>query len=143
MLGPMQFWSENHQIGWKAAEYLIGHAFAENPDLKDLMFWPAMLTGEGHRDVGRERVREWLNYRIRWVIMSGMEAKQTKQSVFRYGFSEFNSDTYGPIAYKALASVAALAPDEDIKTKAQMVMNLQHFDHIIGSTGSRFVQIHI
>ena len=23
-LGPMQFWSENHQVGWHAAEYLIG-----------------------------------------------------------------------------------------------------------------------
>ena len=23
-LGPMQYWSENHQVGWHAAEYLIG-----------------------------------------------------------------------------------------------------------------------
>lgn len=25
IFGPMQFWSENHQIGWKAAQYLIGN----------------------------------------------------------------------------------------------------------------------
>ena len=58
-------------------------------------------------------------------------------TLLRFGFSEFNSDTYAPIAYKAIASVVGLAEDPDIKTLAEIVMNLQMFDHIIGSKRKR------
>ena len=55
----------------------------------------------------------------------------------RFGFSEFNSDTYGPIAFKAVASLVGLSDDPEIRTMAEIVMNLQMFDHIIGSKGQR------
>ena len=64
-LGGMQFWSENHQIGWMAGQYLIGNAFAENTELKDIIFEASGLTGAGQRDLGRERIRKWLQYRAR------------------------------------------------------------------------------
>ena len=31
----------------------------------------------------------------------------------RFGFSEYNSDTYAPIAFNPLVTVAGIAPDED------------------------------
>ncbi len=34
----MQYWSENHYIGWTAAAYLIGHAFDSIPSLRPLFF---------------------------------------------------------------------------------------------------------
>ena len=117
--GPMQYWSENHQLGWYAAQYLIGHAFAETPDLAHVEFKPSGLTGAEMRDDGRERLLQWLEYRV------------------RFGYSEFNSDTYGPVAYKALLPVSVLAPDEEIRMLAKGVQTLQEFDHIIGSRGTK------
>ena len=32
----------------------------------------------------------------------------------RFGFSEYNADTYGPIAFAPLVTVAALAPDPEV-----------------------------
>lgn len=69
------------------------------------------------RGSGKVRVLEWLEYRL------------------RFGFSEFNSDTYGPIAYDSLSTLVVLSPDEDIRLLAKTVMILQEFDHIIGSKG--------
>ena len=56
---------------------------------------------------------------------------------FRFGFSEFNSDTYAPIAFKGMATLVGLSEDSELKQLAEMVMNLQLFDHIIGSKGGR------
>lgn len=47
--------------------FLPGHAFAENPDLRDLVFVPSGLTGRQMSDVGREKVRKWLDYREKYV----------------------------------------------------------------------------
>ena len=51
----------------------------------------------------------------------------------RFGFSEYNSDTYAPIAFNALVTVAGSAPDEDIRTLATIITYLQLFDWIIGA----------
>ena len=72
------------------------------------------------RDIGKARVLEWLDYRS------------------RFGFSEFNSDTYGPISYDAVLAVVGLAPDEDVRTRARMVAHLLEMDHIMGSRQDRF-----
>lgn len=102
-----------------SSQYLIGHAFAEIPELSNLVFYPSKLTGAELRAAGRSRLLEWLDYRI------------------RFGFAEFNSDTYGPIAYEALITLPVLAPDEDIRILAKGVQHLLEFDHIIGSLGDR------
>ena len=61
----MQYWSENHQIGWKAGKYLIGQAFAENPELQDLIFEASNTNGEQSRQIGKKAVLQWLDYRSR------------------------------------------------------------------------------
>ena len=58
----------------------------------------------------------------------------------RFGFSEFNSDTYAPIAFKGIAAIVGLSDNPELKKIAEMVMNLQLFDHIIGSKGERWIQ---
>ena len=65
--------------------------------------------------------------------------KETCQESFlyRFGFSEFNSDTYAPIAFKGIAAIVGLSDYPELKKIAEMVMNLQLFDHIIGSKGER------
>ena len=35
--GHLEYWSENHQIGWISGQYLIGAAMAGNPDLADIV----------------------------------------------------------------------------------------------------------
>ena len=65
--------------------------------------------------LGKERLLRWLDFRG------------------RFGFSEYNSDTYAPIAFDALVTVAGSAPDEDIRTLATIITYLQLFDWILGA----------
>ena len=51
----------------------------------------------------------------------------------RFGFSEYNADTYGPIGFCPLVTVAALAPDDEIKTMAEIVSFLQLYDWILSA----------
>ena len=122
-LKDMQYWSENHQIGWKAGKYLIGQAFANNPELQGLIFQASNSTGAEAKLLGKAHVQEWLDYRS------------------RFGFSEFNSDTYAPIAFKAIASIVGLSEDPEVRNLASMVANLQIFDHILGTKGKRCVYV--
>ena len=52
--------------------------------------------------------------------VAGPERKVSLRSLLvtdtpaRFGFSEYNADTYGPIAFTALVTVAALAPDPEV-----------------------------
>ena len=41
--------------------------------------------------------------------------------------------TYAPIAYNPLVTVAALAPDQEVKTLAEMITFLQLFDWILAA----------
>jgi hypothetical protein len=111
----MQYWSENHQMGWYCGQYLVGHAFASRPELQGIIFQGGNLTGRELAVKGRERLMRWLDYRG------------------RFGFSEYNADTYGPIAYAPLITVAALAPDPEVATLARMVATLQLFDWALAS----------
>ena len=49
----------------------------------------------------------------------------------KYGFSEFNSDTYGPIAFKAVVALVGCAQDQEVKDLANVVMNLQVINSVI------------
>ena len=35
--GHVEFWSENHQIGWISGQYLLGAAMSSNPDLQNII----------------------------------------------------------------------------------------------------------
>ena len=72
-------------------------------------------TAETQYNRGKLRILRWLDFRG------------------RFGFSEYNSDTYAPIAFNPVVTVAGIAPDNDIKSLATIITYLQLFDWIIGS----------
>ena len=64
---------------------------------------------------GKERILRWMDFRG------------------RFGFSEYNSDTYAPIAFNPLVTVAGIGADADIRTLATITLYLQLFDWILAS----------
>ena len=64
---------------------------------------------------GKERILRWMDFRG------------------RFGFSEYNSDTYAPIAFNLLVTVAGIGPDNDIRDLATIIVYLQLFDWVLGS----------
>ena len=61
----MVYWSENHQISWKAGKYLIGQAFSKRHDLENLIFIPSQSNGSIAAQIGGEMVKTWLQHRSR------------------------------------------------------------------------------
>merc|ERR1719500_1906367 len=111
----MQYWSENHQIGWITGQYLIGAAMNKNLDLANIILQGINNTAVFQYENGKERILRWLDFRG------------------RFGFSEYNSDTYAPIAFDALVTVAGIAPDDDIRTLASIISFLQLYDWTLAS----------
>ncbi|MDN3639718.1 hypothetical protein QWY82_13010 [Simiduia curdlanivorans] len=99
----MCYWSENHQILFASAEYLIGQ------------FWPDDIfsndgkSGAEHRDIARARVLAWLEQR--WL----------------YGFTEWYSPVYYTEDVAPLANLIDFG-DEEVSLKAKIVMDLLLYD---------------
>lgn len=92
----MCYWSENHQILFASAEYLLGHYY------KDEIFTNMNILGQTHSHMGKKRLETWLNQR------------------FLYGFTEWNSSTYYVEDMASLAVLIDFSPDEEIRLKATM-----------------------
>lgn len=95
----MCYWSENHQILFSSAEYLIGQYWPEE------IFSNDGKTGAEHRGDGRARVLTWLEQR--WL----------------YGFTEWYSPVYYTEDIAPLANLIDFG-DEEISLKAKIVMDL-------------------
>ena len=100
----MCYWSENHQLLFSTSEYLLGHYY------QDEIFTNDDLTGQEHSDMGKERVLIWLEQR--WL----------------YGFTEFYSNTYYVEDIAPLANLIDFAPDEEVRVKAQIILDLLLYD---------------
>ncbi len=98
------YWSENHQILLATGEYLFGHYY------KDEIFENNGMTGQQHSDYGKERLLTWLEQR------------------FLYGFTEWYSSTYYVEDLAPLAVLIDLAPDEEVREKAKIVLDLLIYD---------------
>lgn len=113
----MTFWSENHQILFPAAEYLIGQW------LPNAVFMPGRAFRDGGDDPQRgdytgaermarakPRIMRWLNDRL------------------RFGFSEWNAPGYYKEHLQALFNLADFCLDDEIRMRTHMVMDLLFFD---------------
>ena len=112
----MQYWSENHQILFATAEYLAGQL------LRDQVFRPGAefrskpasayqdLTGKARMARAKERLVRWLDDRP------------------RFGFSEWNAPGYYDEHLTALLNLADFCLDEQIRRRAEMVLDLMVFD---------------
>lgn len=100
----MCYWSENHQILFASAEYLLGLYF------KDVYFNKAQLNGIQLAERGKKRILDWLE--LRWL----------------YGFSEYYSNVYYKEDIAALINLVDFAPDDIIKKKSAIILDLLFYD---------------
>jgi|GEM_PF-3269904 len=107
----MTFWSENHQIQFHAAQFLVGQLFPDEVFLRSgTDSTGRAVTGREHMRRGRERLERWLDRRL------------------RFGFSEWNSPGYYNEDFPPLVNVADFSQDASIATKASMVLDILIFD---------------
>lgn len=89
------YYSENHALLFHTAAYLAGHLHA------DKVFTRSGNIGKDQSLAAAGRLRAWFDHFEQWEM------------------AEFNSVPYFPIDLKGLATLAALAHDEDIKARAK------------------------
>lgn len=102
-------WSESHQLVFATAEYLAGSVFADRTFVND------GRLGERHTEAAALRLDTWLSDR------------------FRFGFSEWFASTFQRVCAGALAMLVDHAPDEIIRTKAAMVLDIVLLDATLHS----------
>jgi hypothetical protein len=100
----MCYWSENHQILFASAEYLVGQKYP------DSVFPKSSLTGKEHMEKARKRIIDWLE--MRW----------------KYGFIEFYSGVYYKEDIGGMINIIDLADDEELVKKTQIIMDLLFYD---------------
>jgi len=102
--GNLQYWSENHAVLYHASEYVIGGL------MPTAVFTNSNMTGAQHAEKGRALLARWLDLRS------------------RIGFSEYCSETYNTFVIAALSAVADLGMDEEMRTRAAMMLDLLLLD---------------
>lgn len=110
----MCYWSENHQILFSSAEYLLGKLWPKE------IFTNTGKTGYDHLAMGRKRVLTWLEQR--WL----------------YGFTEWYSNTYYVEDIGPLVNLIDFA-DEEISIKASIILDLLLHDVATQSYRGTFV----
>lgn len=98
------YWSENHQLIFHTCEYLTGFLY------KDEVFSNNGKTGRWHIERSKWRIIQW--YEHKW----------------KYGFIEWHSNTYYEEDIAPLAILIDHAPDEEIREKAMIIMDLLLLD---------------
>ncbi len=114
----MCYWSENHQILYHSAEYLVGALFPERT------FTNTGMTGEEHRVKGKALAERWLDWRE------------------RFGFSEWLSNCYYEEDFRALFNLADFAPDEAIARRAAMAIDQLLLNMALNSHRGNFTCTH-
>ena len=105
----LSMWSENHQIGYHAAEYLAGQFFS------GAAFTNNGKPGAWHRDIARTRI-------LRWIAIKA-----------KVGFSEWDSNSYYPVTMAALLALAEFAADREVAQRAAMLLDVMFFDMVVDS----------
>jgi len=113
----MCYWSENHQILFASAEYLVGQKYP------DTVFTNSALTGREHMAKARKRALDWLE--MRW----------------NYGFTEFYSNVYYKEDIGALINLIDLADDQELRIKSQIIMDLLFYDVATQTLNTQFVSV--
>ena len=113
----MCYWSENHQILFASAEYLIGQLYP------DTNFPNSGLTGKQHMEKARIRMLDW--FEMRW----------------NYGFIEYYSGVYYNEDIGALINIIDFAGDEELVIKSQIIMDLLFYDVAAQNINTMFVSV--
>jgi len=113
----MCYWSENHQILFASAEYLIGQMYPEQ------VFYNSGLTGKEHMEKARKRAMDW--FEMRW----------------NYGYIEFYSNVYYKEDIGPMINLIDFARDEEVVTKAKICMDLLMYDIASQSIDTMFISV--
>jgi len=113
----MCYWSENHQILFASAEYLVGQKYP------DTVFASSGLTGKAHMAKARQRALDWLE--MRW----------------KYGFTEFYSGVYYQEDIGGMINLIDFAQDEELVKKTQIIMDLLFYDVATQNIKTMFVSV--
>lgn len=100
----MCYWSENHQILFASAEYLVGQKYP------DVVFKNSGLTGREHMKKAKIRILDWLE--MRW----------------NYGFIEFYSEVYYKEDIGAMVNLIDYAEDQEITDKTKIILDVMFYD---------------
>ncbi len=114
----MCYWSENHQILFHTSEYLMGQLFP------DEIFSNNGMTGAEHAAKALPMVLDWLAWRA------------------RVGFSEWHSNVYYDEDMAPLVNLVDFAADDEVATRAAMVLDLLCFDIALNSHYGTFGTTH-
>ncbi len=114
----VEMWTENHQILNHANEYLAGQLFP------DETFSNNGESGQWRMEHARTKILEWIDLRA------------------RTGFAEWDSETYYPEDLGALFNLADFAEDEEIATRAAMLIDLILFDIAVDSFNGQYATSH-
>ena len=98
------FFTENHQILYHSAEYLVGDLFP------DTVFPNNGMTGREHKAHGEAFLRRWLTWRC------------------RFGFSEWLTQGYYMEDILGLVNLMCYAGDSEIRDRSRMLIDLLCFD---------------
>jgi len=96
----MCYWSENHQILFATVEYLAGRSYP------DRIFSNDGLSGRDHAGKASKRIHRWLEQR------------------FRYGFTEWHSNTYYEEDIAPLTLLIDFSDDAAMVAKATVIMDI-------------------
>jgi hypothetical protein len=113
----MCYWSENHQILFSSAEYLIGQLYP------DEIFPNSGLTGAQHMQKALKRIDDWLE--MRW----------------KFGFSEFNSNVYYNETIAGMINLIDHANDNLLVKRTSIIMDLLIYDIASQKVGNTFVSV--
>lgn len=111
----MCYWSENHQILFASAEYLIGLHFPNS------LFLRSGLLGRDLAERAKKRIYDWLE--LRW----------------KYGFSEYYSNVYYKEDIAAMINIIDYTPDNELKEKCKIILDLLLYDIASQSYKTMFV----
>ncbi|WP_320920248.1 hypothetical protein [Eisenbergiella porci] len=103
------YFTENHQILYHTAEYLVGQMFPEQ------VFPSNGKNGKWHREHSLVYIRRWLDWRV------------------RFGYSEWLTDGYYCEDLESLVSLWKYAQEEDVKKTALMLVDMTMFDIAVNS----------
>ena len=112
------YFTENHQMLYHSNEYIAGQLY------KDETFTNNGKSGKWHMEHARPFILRWLEWR------------------FRFGFCEWLSNNYYHEDMLSVSLLYCLADDEEIRTKAAMVIDLIFFDMALNSFKGVFGSSH-
>jgi len=111
----MCYWSENHQLLFHTCEYFAGDLFPDHSFSND------GHIGLYHKEKAKPKILDWLENR------------------FKYGFTEWHSNTYYEEDIAPLCVLVDHAKDMEIVSKAKIILDVLFLDFAMHSFNGYFV----